>query len=177
MDLFLTLMLLSLSCPIHCYPCDGCICNRWMNTLSCISRNGTDMSKLEDTSWIGHIDILDTEIQDVRNISSWPNLYSVDIRGNGKLHCADILKMQVELNCLLIITDCDDSLYPLPEKLSKHKNGTPHMNWALLGEAIIIPPLLLVAIFYLRKMMSMYRHADHRQTIESSDNAEGLSGV
>ena len=154
---------------MNAFPCGDCICTRWLQQMSCYGNQVKYFPELMDSSWISHIDILNTSLTELPDFSRdvWNNFFSLDIRDNEEINCTDIIKLQFERNDLLITTDCDDE-----DILFKHDDENLLMTTQDYGDEdilikydtnnklkwmnilFIIPVLLSVAliIVYLNKL-------------------------
>ena len=83
----------------------ACVQNKWAETLSCVGQNITEFPNVTDVDSVSHIDILNTSMVNMPDISQFPNLMTMDVRDNEKLKCEDVLMYK---DSVILTTDCDD---------------------------------------------------------------------
>lgn len=151
----------------HGYKCGDCNCIAWMNTLSCSGKNISSFPAIEDPTWITHIDVLSTSVRSVKELHSWMQYFTADIRDNILLPCEEVLDLQRGKENALILTDCDDNRHPFtltPLVQLSH----PTTDWLnLLG---LIP---LVSIIGLAAYTKNRFSAILKGSIKTSTYAEG----
>lgn len=139
---------MSLTCS-QAYLCQQCLCREWQSVLSCSGGNITDLPHFNDTTWIRHVDILNTSITDISQLTSFKNLYSTDIRFNWKLSCASILELK---SIMYTVTDCDDAKTSFIEPSTVDMDEKPTDWMSLMSLSPIIFIIALMA--YLKNKMN-----------------------
>ena len=137
--------------PSFTYTCDYCICAKWQNALTCYGRNVSRIPAINATGWVSHIDLLNTSISNLRDLSLFTNLYSIDIRDNEFLDCDLVESYMRQRPDLLILTDCDDLIVDCSDGVLDEPSGAPMYDWL---NVITLPPIFIIIailITYIRK--------------------------
>ena len=126
-----------------CYQCNQCHCIDWMDTMICSGQHITHFPLMYDSSWISHIDLLNTSITQIPslNVDQWGNLLTVDIRDNLLLSCTDVITFQNERPDLLILTDCDDDIH------------TNNFKYDFLYLLLLVPVVFVILLIYMCKQV------------------------
>ena len=83
----------------------GCSHNELTDTLSC---HGHDVKQFPNITHVSHIDILNTSLTHLPNITSFPNLLSMTIEDNELIDCQEVINLKESASNIVITTDCDD---------------------------------------------------------------------
>jgi hypothetical protein len=134
----------------------ACIHSHWMEVLSCCGRDVDLFPAFNETirRSVTHIDILNTSISQIPNLSNWYNLFTVDIRDNVYLNCDDIHTFKVTFTQLLVLTDCADNVLSLTaEDKSTESDINP------VYSLVTLPFLCLSLALYLKliKKLNLYK--------------------
>ena len=92
-----------------CQPCINCSCPNWLKALICDGPGVGHFPEVDgQKEWISHIDLWNTSISTLPsfNQSSWPKLFSLDIRENSLLDCRSVTHLRSRRLDLLITSDC-----------------------------------------------------------------------
>ncbi len=164
---FLVFTTLSLRFLSACAALNGtCVNHRWMGVYSCIGEAIEQFPALNYTITreIGHIDIVNTAIKTIPDFNnhSWPNLFTLDIRGNVYVNCSEVLNLQITRVDLIVLTDCDDGDGGQInfEVLRDYASYiiTPKIKWmASLALVPLTVQTIIGLLLYYRKKYSSYR--------------------
>ena len=71
--MYVIIVLSEIISKVICYQCCQCHCIYWMDTLICSGQNITHFPDLNDSSWVSHLDILDTNITQIPSfaVAQW----------------------------------------------------------------------------------------------------------
>jgi len=94
---------------LFAYSSASCVCNDWAGTLSCYGPQVDQFPQNITGKGITHIDILDTSLIKLPDMTQFPDLWSIDIQGNKLMDCRDVLDFKENATNLIITTDCDDN--------------------------------------------------------------------
>lgn len=134
------LLILLLVCYSKAYPCGECICRERDDVLSCSGWNVTKLPDLISTTWVQHVDIINTSITDIQHLSTFANLYSADVRDNELLKCDSVLKLKP---LFYVVTDCDDYvIHANPSTIDMEHNPTDWTSLLALSPIIFIIALM-----------------------------------
>ena len=131
--------------------------------MICSGQNVTHFPTLNESRWVSHIDVLNTNITHVSsfNIDQWVNLHTLDIRDNLLLSCINVSAFQKERPDLIIITDCDDNI--IREDIYMYPNTLIYNHWYLL---LLVPLALLILFVYMQTKPINIKHCHCNNLIE-----------
>jgi hypothetical protein len=146
-----------------------CINTSWMGVLSCYGWNITEFPTFNRSirHSVQHMDIINTSLTQFPDLTDWPNLFSLDIRDNAYIDCAQVLDFQTSFPQLFVLTDCDDHVAQQSKECFQN-NSSPQGLKSLFS--LIILPFLAISL-------GIYFKSKHNRVYKGVKTGFSLSSI